>query len=78
MPRLALSFVLLGLMAILTTVLLVMGEATLPGRVPPLAAAALAGLGGVGLVLGLWMLDGGRPAEDAHPKGMRRSPSTAL
>ena len=61
MPRIALSLVVLGLMAILLTVLLVMGDATLPGRVPPFLAAALAGMGGVSLVSGLWMLDGAGP-----------------
>jgi hypothetical protein len=57
MPRFALGLVVVGLSAILLTVLLVLGEATLPGRVPPLAAAALAGLGGVALVGGLWLLE---------------------
>jgi hypothetical protein len=61
MPRFALALVVLGLMAILLTVLLVLGDATLPGRVPPFFAAALAGLGGFSLVAGLWMLDGGAP-----------------
>ncbi|NGM19160.1 hypothetical protein G3576_03975 [Roseomonas stagni] len=63
MPRFALSLVVLGLMAILLTVLLVLGDATLPGRVPPFFAAVLAGLGGVSLVAGLWMLDGAGPEE---------------
>jgi hypothetical protein len=57
MPRTALGLVVVGLLAILLTVLLVMGDATLPGRVPPLAAALLAGLGGVALVGGLWLLE---------------------
>ena len=57
MPRTALGLVVVGLLSILLTVLLVMGEATLPGRVPPLAAAMLAGLGGVALVGGLWLLE---------------------
>lgn len=59
MPRIALSLVLAGLFAILVTVLLVMGDATLPGRVPPMVAALLAGLGGVSLVGGLWLLEPG-------------------
>ena len=62
MPRFALGLVVVGLLAILLTVLLVMGDATLPGRVPPLAAAILAGLGGVLLVGGLWLLEPRRPA----------------
>jgi hypothetical protein len=57
MPRTALGLVFLGLVSILFTVLLVMGDATLPGRVPPLAAALLAGIGGVSLVCGLWLLE---------------------
>jgi hypothetical protein len=57
MPRTALGLVVVGLLAILLTVLLVMGDATLPGRVPPLAAALLAGLGGAALVGGLWLLE---------------------
>jgi hypothetical protein len=57
MPRLALSLVLLGLLALLLTVLLVLGEATLPGRVPPMATALLAGFGGVSLVGGLCLLE---------------------
>lgn len=57
MHRIALGFVVLGLLAILLTVLLVMGDATLPGRVPPFAAALLAGLGGLSLVGGLWLLE---------------------
>jgi hypothetical protein len=57
MPRTALGLVVVGLLAILLTVLLVMGDATLPGRVPPLAAALLAGLGGLALVGGLWLLE---------------------
>lgn len=62
MPRFALGLVVVGLLSILFTVLLVMGDATLPGRVPPLAAAILAGLGGVLLVGGLWLLEPRRPA----------------
>jgi hypothetical protein len=57
MPRFALASVILGLVAILTTVVLVLGDATVPGRVPPLLAAGLAGLGGLFLVLGLWRLE---------------------
>jgi len=68
MPRFALSLVVLGLMAILLTVLLVLGDATLPGRVPPFFAAVLAGLGGVSLVAGLWKLDGA-PAQGAPLNG---------
>jgi hypothetical protein len=61
MPRLALALVLLGLTAILLTVVLVVGDATLPGRVPPFAAAALAALGGAALVGGLFLIEpGGR------------------
>jgi hypothetical protein len=59
MPRLALASVCFGLAAILVTVLIVLGDATLPGRVPPLMVAGLAGLGGLLLVLGLWRLDPG-------------------
>ena len=57
MPRLALMFVTFGLLAILLTVVLVLGDATLPGRVPPLAAALLAGLGGLSLVGGLFLIE---------------------
>jgi|GEM_PF-1356915 len=57
MPRIAFGLVLAGLVSILLTVLLVMGDATLPGRLPPFAAAMLAGLGGVALVCGLWLLE---------------------
>ncbi|WP_372623657.1 hypothetical protein [Falsiroseomonas sp.] len=57
MHRFALSLVLLGLVSVLMTVILVMGDATLPGRVPPFLAALLAGLGGVALVGGLWLLE---------------------
>lgn len=65
MHRIALGFVVLGLLAILLTVLLVMGDAMLPGRVPPFAAALLAGFGGLSLVGGLWLLDpGGRGGSD--------------
>jgi uncharacterized membrane protein YqjE len=55
--RIALGFVVLGLVAILLTIVLLLGEATLPGRLPPFAAAVLAGLGGLSLVGGLWMLE---------------------
>ncbi|HEV7268856.1 MAG TPA: hypothetical protein VGN83_28715 [Falsiroseomonas sp.] len=57
MHRFALSLVLLGLVSVLMTVVLVMGDATLPGRVPPSLAALLAGLGGIALVSGLWLLE---------------------
>ena len=57
MPRTALGLVVVGLLSILVTLALVMGEATLPGRVPPMAAAMLAGLGGMSLVGGLWLLE---------------------
>ncbi len=57
MPRFALLLVGLGLAAILGTVTLVLGDATLPGRVPLVAAACLAGFGGLSLVVGLWLLE---------------------
>jgi hypothetical protein len=57
MPRLALTLVFCGLVAIMLTVVLVLGEATLPGRLPPLAAAVIAGLGGLALVGGLSLLE---------------------
>ena len=57
MPRIALGLCVTGLLSILLTVVLVMGDATLPGRMPPFAAAALAGLGGLALVGGLWLLE---------------------
>ena len=69
MHRIALAFVILGLLAILLTVVLVMGDATLPGRVPPMAAAWLAGLGGLSLVGGLWLLE---------PRGRGEAPSDLL
>jgi hypothetical protein len=71
MPRLALLLVLFGLAAILLTVLLVMGEATLPGRVPPIAAALLAGTGGMSLVAGLWLLEP-RDRAGSHLLGVER------
>jgi hypothetical protein len=64
MPRIALGLVVVGLLSILLTLVLVMGEATLPGRVPPLAAAALAGFGGLSLVGGLWLLEPRRRPSD--------------
>jgi hypothetical protein len=67
MPRFALCLVLSGLAAILLTVVLVMSEATLPGRLPLLGAAAMAGLGGLFLVLGLWMLEPGKPSVPHGP-----------
>jgi len=57
MPRLALASIFLGLLAILATVVLVIGDANLSGRVPPLVTAGLAGLGGLLLVLGLWRIE---------------------
>jgi len=57
MPRIALGLVVLGLLSILLTLVLVMGDATLPGRMPPFGAALLAGLGGILLVGGLWLLE---------------------
>lgn len=60
MPRLALTLVTFGLLAILLTLLLVLGEATLPGRLPPFAAALLAAIGGVALVVGLFLIEPSR------------------
>lgn len=60
MPRLALTLVTFGLLAILLTLLLVLGEATLPGRMPPFAAALLAALGGLLLVGGLFLIEPSR------------------
>jgi uncharacterized membrane protein YqjE len=57
MPRLALLLVLLGVGAILATVILVLGDASVPGRVPALMVAGLAGFGGLSLVVGLWRLE---------------------
>ncbi|MGG5808756.1 hypothetical protein [Falsiroseomonas sp. CW058] len=68
MPRFALLLVMSGLLAILLTLLLVMGDATLPGRVPPFAAALLAGLGGVLLVGGLFLIEPGRGGPDPAAK----------
>jgi len=67
MHRIALAFVILGLLAILLTIVLVMGDATLPGRVPPMAAAWLAGLGGLSLVGGLWLLEPRGRGEATYP-----------
>jgi uncharacterized membrane protein YqjE len=67
MHRFALALVLLGLVSVLLTVVLVMGDATLPGRLPPFLAAMLAGLGGIALVGGLWLL------EPRHPEHQRVS-----
>jgi hypothetical protein len=70
MPRFALLLVGLGLLAILLTVGLVVGDATLPGRLPLLGAAGLAAFGGLSLVVGLWLLEpAGGPAE----AGLRRN-----
>jgi uncharacterized membrane protein YqjE len=57
MPRLALLLVLLGVGAIFATVILVLGDASVPGRVPALMVAGLAGFGGLSLVVGLWRLE---------------------
>lgn len=57
MPRLALALVLSGLSAILVTFVLVMADAALPGRVPLFSVALLAGLGGVALVGGLFLIE---------------------
>ena len=57
MPRTAIGLVVAGLIAILLTLLLVFGAATLPGGVPPIAAALLAGLGGLAIVAGLFLLE---------------------
>jgi hypothetical protein len=69
MHRIALGLVVLGLLAVLLTVALVMGDAMLPGRVPPFAAAVLAALGGLSLVGGLWLLEPGSrdPLRRAEP-----------
>jgi hypothetical protein len=64
MPRFALGLVVVGLLSILATLILVMGEATLPGRVPPMVAALLAGFGGLSLVGGLWLLEPRRRPSD--------------
>jgi hypothetical protein len=64
MPRLALLLVFSGLMAILLTLLMVVGDAMLPGRVPPFAAAMLAALGGVALVSGLFLVE---PSRERQP-----------
>ena len=60
MPRLAFLLLASGLLAILFTLVLVLGEAMLPGRVPPFFAAGLAGGGGLALVAGLIMIEPGR------------------
>ena len=57
MNRIALCSVFLGLLAILATVVLVLGDANFSGRVPPLLTAGLAGLGGFLLVIGLWWIE---------------------
>jgi hypothetical protein len=58
LPRFAFSLVVLGLLAVLLTVVLVMADVTLPGGLRPFAVALLAGAGGISLVAGLWLLDG--------------------
>jgi len=58
MPRFALCLVVLGLLAVLLTVVLVMADVTLPGGLRPFAVALLAASGGIALVAGLWLLDG--------------------
>lgn len=60
MPRLAFLLLATGLLAILLTLVLVLGDAMLPGRVSPLFAAMLAGLGGTALVGGLVLVEPGR------------------
>jgi hypothetical protein len=57
MPRTALGLIIAGLVAVVCTLTLVLGEATLPGRLPPQAAAMLAAAGGAFLTLGLWLLE---------------------
>jgi hypothetical protein len=63
MPRFALGLVVVGLLSILLTVTLVMGDAVIPGRLPPLAAALLAAVGGMSLVGGLCLIE---PRDDAR------------
>jgi hypothetical protein len=57
MPRTAIGLVAAGLLAILLTVFMVMGDATLPGGVPPVVVAVLAALGGLALVFGVWLIE---------------------
>jgi formate-dependent nitrite reductase membrane component NrfD len=57
MPRIALGLVVVGLLAILLALVLVVGDATRPGGVPPIVVAALAAFGGMAMVGGLWLLE---------------------
>ena len=66
MPRIALGLVVVGLLAILLTLVLVLGEATLPGRLPPVLAALLAAFGGLSLVGGLFLIE----SKDRSPQSL--------
>lgn len=70
MPRIALGLIVAGLLSVLMTVVMVMGELTVPGRLPAMTAAWLAAGGGVLLVLGLCFL------ESRHREG--ETPALAL
>jgi hypothetical protein len=58
MPRTALGLIIAGMVAELATLTLVLGDATLPGRMPPQFAALIAAAGGLLLTAGLWLLEG--------------------
>jgi hypothetical protein len=60
MPRTALGLIIAGMAAELATLILVLGDATLPGRMAPHFAAMIAGGGGLLLTVGLCLLEGRR------------------
>lgn len=60
MQRVGFSFVLFGLILILTVVGVLLTDGLAPGRVAPGFAALAAALGGICLVLGLYGLERGR------------------
>jgi hypothetical protein len=67
MPVIPIALIVTGLLGNLLLVLLLLGDATAPGRVP-LAAAAVLAIGGGALMLGgLRLLEPRRPRPEASP-----------
>ena len=65
MPRFALGLVALGLALNLLLVVLLVGDAALPGRLSLSAAAVLAAVSGLSLISGLALLEPGKREADA-------------
>lgn len=57
MPFMSLSLIVAGLLTNLALVLMLLGDAAAPGRLPLPAAALLALFGGALLLAGLWTLE---------------------